>query len=151
MLRKCDSCGKFFGAEADETLCSSCAIESPGAKIFDDPEMNKFACARRMVYDFPDISPDELVVRMEGEGVEITKKEIMKYVKDGRLSMKSVSEGRYCEDCGRGILSGRLCPKCTRQLESLIESRNQTDVVGTRVIKGGDSEKKTQGMHYNKK
>lgn len=147
MLVKCSICGKFFGAESsEETVCSSCNT-GPRHKYSDieDEDMKRFKAARDTVYDHPDISPQDLVDVLDEMGIEITTKEIMSYVKEGRLTLKNNPDSRYCEDCGRVITGGRLCIKCSNQLEKSITQRNTTTkVVSTVVI---DNEKERKGMH----
>lgn len=145
MLRKCTECGKFFGPESDDQMiCSSCSA-GPNNKYNDisDPEQKKFKAARDVVYEFPDISPQEVVEKLTEMDIEITHREIMGYVKDGRLTLTNVPDGHFCEDCGRVILSGRLCPRCANSLEKNITQRNVTKPVSTVVV---DNERKS-GMH----
>lgn len=146
MLVKCSICGKFFGADdASQTVCSSCN-RGPLQKYdaIDDIEQRKFKAARDTVYEIPEISPGDLVDKLAEMDIEITAKEIMGYVKDGRLTLVNNPGSKYCEDCGRVILSGRLCPKCTSSFEKNITARNTTTkVVSTVVV---DNERK-QGMH----
>ncbi len=149
MLTKCESCGRFFGAEiTGQTHCSTCkptAIDSLHSNV--DQEEQKFIMARGIVYEMPDITPKDLVDEMDDRGVEITRKEIMEYVRNGRLTLKNNPDGTFCEDCGRTILSGRLCPRCTANFEKAIKNRNKSEVTGTRVIKTNDSDRKAIKMH----
>lgn len=46
---------------------------------------------------------------------------MLRAMKAGRLILKGVGNGEYCEDCGIKILSGRLCPKCASKLEAVIQ------------------------------
>ncbi len=119
MLVKCDECGKFFGADNDEIkTCSSCKEgEKTGLKHIKDPKEQRFVVARNMVYENPDISPEQLVIQMKNMEIEITIKEIMSYVRQGRLTLKNADVNNLCEDCGKKILSGRKCPSCTKKFE----------------------------------
>ncbi len=145
MLVKCEMCGKFFGADdASDKVCSSCG-SGPKKRYSEivDEDQRKFKAARDTVYDNPDISPQDLVDALAEMGIEITSKEIMGYVKEGRLSLKNNPDSRFCEDCGRVILSGRMCPKCSNKLEKNITQRNTTTKVMSTVVV--DNERK--GMH----
>ena len=120
-LKTCRECGRFFGAKGDEALCSSCnQAQTTKLAHISDPEEQKFVYARNTVYDFPDISPMDLVRKMTDEGIDITIVEVMSYVKAGRLILKGVGNGEFCEECGIKILSGRRCPVCTSKLEQAI-------------------------------
>ncbi len=141
MLTKCESCGKFFGAEKpDQKLCSACSVTGTRlARHIAESGDPKFAIARDIVYDHPEISPEDLRLLMIERGIEITVREIMSYVKDGRLSIKNAPQGNYCEECGRTIVGGRLCPKCSNQLEKAITAKNDTRPQTTKEVKGGQS------------
>ncbi len=119
MLVRCDECGKFFGADNNDIkICSSCREgEKTGLKHIKDPKEQRFVVARNMVYENPDISPERLVVQMKEMDIEITIKEIMSYVRQGRLTLKNADVNNLCEDCGKKILSGRKCPACTKKFE----------------------------------
>lgn len=139
MLVKCESCGKFFGQERpDQTLCSACSVTGTKlARHIADSGDPKFVIARDLVYDNPEISPEELKELMEERGIEISVREIMGYVKEGRLSIKNAPQGNYCEECGRSIIGGRLCPKCSNQLEKAITAKNDPRPQTTKEVKGG--------------
>jgi predicted amidophosphoribosyltransferase len=149
MLVKCESCGKFFGTEdKDKKLCSSCDTQVAKTGFeYEDVEEQKFKLSRSIVYDNPDIAPDALIEQINETGLTITLKEIMKYVREGRLTMTSVDGSIFCEDCGKKILGGRLCPTCSKNLEKAISSRNKAPVVGTKEVTGGSEKHKGGGMH----
>lgn len=123
MLKKCEKCGKFFGTEVQEQKnCSSCAQgESTGLGHIKDPREQRFIVARNLVYENPDISPENLVKKMKEMNIDIRIKDIMDFVREGRLTLKNSSVEEYCEDCGKKILSGRKCPSCTKEFESTLQ------------------------------
>lgn len=127
MLVKCESCGKFFGAERpDQKLCSACSVTGTRlARHIADSGDPKFVIARDIVYDNPEISPENLRVLMIEKGIDITVREIMGYVREGRLSIKNPPAGNYCEECGRTIVGGRLCPTCSSKLTKSITAGNE--------------------------
>lgn len=143
-LVKCETCGVFFGADSGETHCKKCT--SPTTKkiiITGDVEHDKFVNARAMVYDQPHISPDALVSALREVNIDISVKEIMGYVREGRLALVSEDGGSYCASCGKPIMIGTMCKICTEKLEKF---RNNV----SKVVQHDDN-KKTSGMHTGKK
>lgn len=141
-LKKCENCGVFFGAENGETLCNKCT--SPGrskAIITGDIEHDKFANARAAVYDQPNITPEGLVEELKFRGIEITVREIMKYVVDGRLTLVTVDGGNYCISCGAKIGIGTMCADCSDKLDKF-RKPNELDKKPVEKPK-----KDTHGMH----
>jgi len=128
MLQKCEVCGKFFGPESpNQTKCSACSVTGQRlARHVADAQDPKFVIARDIVYDFPEISPEELKNRMADMNIEITIREIMGYVREGRLSIVKGPATNICEECGKGILGGRLCPRCAANLEQAITKNNES-------------------------
>lgn len=117
-LKKCENCGKYFGAEENETLCHEC--RAPGKRkvaMTGDLEHDKFTNARALVYDHPHITPKELAEELTNMGIPTTLKEILKYVSDGRLTLVTVDGGTYCSSCGRKIMLGTLCSDCSDKLD----------------------------------
>jgi len=142
-LKKCENCGVFFGAVGNETLCNNCANPvSKKAVITGDIEHDKFANARSIVYDQPNITPEELVNELRARGIDITIREVMKYVTDGRLTLITVDGGNYCSSCGRNISIGTMCKDCTEKLERFRKPAQQANPK--------QSEKKKSGMHTKK-
>lgn len=144
MLKKCENCGKFFGAEtSDRVLCEECSIPEGLENVMGlTYEEKKYELARSIVYDNPEISPEELIKVMDDKGVEIKLKEIMSYVREGKMTLKSADGGVFCEACGKRILSGRLCPKCTHKFEESIANKSTPEKKET-------TEKKTSQRMYS--
>ncbi len=124
MLKRCEGCGKYFGADSDDQeFCASCSeSEVTGLKHIKDPAEQRFVVARNLVYDNPNISPENLLNQMKAMNIDISIKEIMDYVRQGRLTLKNADPNNFCEDCGKRILSGRKCPSCTKKFEDTIRS-----------------------------
>ncbi len=122
MLKQCEKCGVFFGADDDsQVLCGSCRMTETNSRIKGvSIEDTKYQEAKEIVRENPDISPERLIKEMDEIGYKLTLREIMDYVKQGKMTLKSVANGIFCEECGKRILSGRLCPKCTKKLEEKI-------------------------------
>lgn len=116
MLIKCEKCGRFFGDDGN-TLCSSCRITTRKFKSSGDPERDKFLMARDLVYDNPDISPQGIIDLMAEMGMDITIREILKYVDEGRLTLNTIREGNHCQRCGTKIGFGKYCDRCRFRIE----------------------------------
>ncbi len=145
MLKKCENCGKFFGTEEDVNLCSACSEGiSTGLAHISNPKEQRFLVARNIVYDKPNISPEELVLEMKSKGIKITRKEIMEYVRQGRLRLNSEQTEGACEDCGKKILSGRKCPACTKKFEQTIINKT------AKVEENNKPQTKKMSMHIKK-
>ena len=117
MLKKCEKCGRFFGDESGENICSSCKLSGTKFKSTGNIERDKFVCARDLVYDNPDISPQGIIEFMADLGIDITIREIMKYVDEGRLSLNTTKEGNHCLKCGTKIGFGKYCDRCRIRME----------------------------------
>ncbi len=143
MLKQCEKCGKFFGATSDDKLlCSECAVpEALENYAGGNMEEKRYEMARSIVYDQPEISPEELIKQMREEGIDIALRDIMGYVREGKMILKGAENGVFCEDCGKKIISGRRCPKCTRAMEELI-----TAGAPKKEEKAEPKTKRSQGM-----
>lgn len=142
-LVKCETCGKFFGQDTDETLCKEC--REPNKKkavLTGDIEHDKFTNARAIVYDMPQINPKELAEEMNARGVPITIQEVMRYVTEGRLNLVTIDGGTYCTGCGRAITIGTLCSNCSDKLEKF----RQPPAKKEKVV----PKKKVNKMHTSK-
>ena len=118
MLKKCEQCGKFFGANDNSTLCTSCKLSTPSIKSTGDPERDKYLMCKEIVYDNEDISPQGIIDIMEEAGITITLKEILRYVDEGRLSLNLEKTGNHCARCGTRVISGKYCDRCRVKMES---------------------------------
>jgi len=142
-LKKCENCGVFFGAEGNEVLCKNCTQpKSKKAVITGDTEHDKFANARAVVYDQPNVTPEELVNELKSRGLDITIREVMKYVTDGRLTLITVDGGSYCSSCGTKISLGTMCKECSKKLDRFRKS--------SKPEPKKEEPKKTSGMFTKK-
>lgn len=142
-LKKCEKCGKFFGQEGDGTLCYECRNpQGKKAILTGDIEHDKFTNARAAVYDSPHLTPKELVEELKNRGIDITLKEILNYVSEGRLTLVTIEGGTYCSSCGRKIMIGTMCSDCSDKLEKFRKPAAQPTKQ--------PEEKKKGGMHTKK-
>lgn len=144
MLKKCISCGIFFGAESDDDVeCKRCKLSLQKFKSSGDEAYDKYLLTRELVYENPDISPQGIIDIMKDMGKSITRQEIMTYVNEGRLTIASISDGKHCRECGVKIESGTICKRCENRKE--VDKINQS---ANKKSKDHDQEPKAKvGMH----
>lgn len=116
MLKKCEKCGRFFGDDGN-TICNACRLSTRHFKSTGDLERDKFVATRDLVYENPDISPQGIIDILEESGIEITLREILKYVDEGRLTLSTMKEGNHCQRCGTRINFGKYCDRCRIKIE----------------------------------
>ncbi|MBE0451554.1 MAG: hypothetical protein IBX70_12015 [Clostridia bacterium] len=130
MLKKCEKCGRFFGDEIGGNVCTACRLSTRNFKSSGDPERDKYTAARELVYDNPDISPQGIIDIMLEMGIDISLRDIMKYVDEGRLTLNTAKVGNHCYSCGTKIAVGKYCERCrTKQdLQKRAEKSNEKPV-----------------------
>lgn len=102
-LKNCEKCGRAFGAERNETICTKCATEH----IEDD-----FKKVRDFLYDNPGVG-----VRTVSEETGVAERVIIKLLRDDRIEVADENNALLtCDKCGVGIKSGRICDKCKNEL-----------------------------------
>lgn len=114
-LRNCPQCGRVFRYTV-RNLCPDCYAEEE--KLFE------------RVRDYLADNPGAKLDKVEQEtGVPADK--ILKWLKEGRLIAKGGAiPGLECERCGSPIETGRLCSKCSRELEEQIKKTIGSASVG---------------------
>ena len=117
MLKKCEQCGRFFGDDESQTVCTACRLSTRKFKSTGDIERDKFTLTRDLVYDNPDISPQGIIEILADMGVDITVKEILRYVEEGRLMLNTEKIGNHCLGCGTKIGFGKYCDRCRLKKE----------------------------------
>ncbi|HBS58179.1 MAG: hypothetical protein AAGU23_03995 [Bacillota bacterium] len=106
-LANCIKCGKLYNKILHD-LCPACIAEM-------EQDFEK-------VYAFlKENGPTHIDVIHEETGVE--KKLIMKFLAEGRFEGVTVSY--KCESCGASINKGKLCAKCTEDLNAQIQKMQQ--------------------------
>ncbi len=100
-LRNCRRCGRPF-LYAGLPLCPDCQEE----------EERVFQILKDYLYDHPEAQLGQ-IVRETGVPYEV----IVRFLRDGRLTLKGAESPLRCEHCGAPIGSGRLCEPCTAALE----------------------------------
>ncbi|MCL2049197.1 MAG: flagellar protein [Defluviitaleaceae bacterium] len=109
----CPRCGKVF-AKIREPLCPACMKEEE--KIFD------------AVRDYIKQNPDKSVKEV-AEACEVPVKRILQYVRDGRIDASGgMRDDITCSNCGKPILSGRMCEKCTIETNFKLQKMRGSDI-----------------------
>ncbi len=72
-----------------------------------------FQVVRKYIYENPDATAEAI---SEDTGVDI--KDILEFLKEGRLQLKHADGLLVCEQCGVAIASGRLCDACKKSLNN---------------------------------
>lgn len=105
-FKKCKTCGRIFQSYHGFE-CPDCI----------DERERQFAKVKEYLYEYPGASMDEIVA-----GTEVDAKQILRFLKEGRLEMQN-SEGLLtCEKCGAPVTSGTMCQNCKDKLARAMQS-----------------------------
>lgn len=136
-LRNCEKCGRMFGAEDGQKLCSKCLL----INIEDD-----FKAVRDYLYDNPGAD-----VREVSAATGVAKPVILKLLKDGRIEV--VDEDNMilkCEVCGKSIKSGRKCEDCKNEFaKALVQTAKELKSDKKEIVP--EPKKEGAGFHYKKR
>lgn len=101
-VRNCRKCGKVFNSIFGQRVCPDCNKAAE----------EKFSEVRDYVRDNKGVSIKKVSIECDVEEAQIRQ-----WVKEERLILDTESGfGVFCERCGVGIPSGRLCPTCKSDL-----------------------------------
>lgn len=101
-LKNCAKCGRMFAGEENQRFCTKCV----------DNDEDLFKIVREYVYDNPNST-----VKETAEATEVSEEKILKFLRQGKLTLKGDGVGLECERCGKNINSGRYCDQCAREME----------------------------------
>lgn len=105
-LKNCPECGKLY-LEVGQKMCPACYdVELEQEKIVHDYVRDHDKCSIRMIVDDTGVK-EKVVLRM---------------IKSGRVVSKNVAYP--CENCGADIFVGKLCEKCSKDLNKQVEKLN---------------------------
>ena len=107
-LRNCKRCNKVFSYVAGLLICPACTKEDE--KLFERVNM--------YIRDNPGAH-----LNVVAEELDIPYETLLKYVKEGRLQVRS-ADGSYvmfCEKCGTMIKQGRFCRECENRINNVLE------------------------------
>lgn len=106
-VRKCKECGKLFNF-IGRPVCPECL-----KKLDDD-----FQEVRKYIYENPNTGIEEV---SEETGVSV--KTIMRFLREGRLQLRSASNALLCEKCGKPLSTGTMCEDCKKKLTDTLDSK----------------------------
>lgn len=119
-IRQCKSCGQLFQSFGAD-ICPECAEELDRC----------FSEVKRYVYDHPEATVMDIV---QGTGVE--EKTVLRFLREGRLSVNAPEGSVRCEECGAPITGGRFCSVCRSRLEGLLNGAYRPEA-GKKSESGG--------------
>ncbi|MBP2001782.1 flagellar operon protein (TIGR03826 family) [Paenibacillus shirakamiensis] len=100
-LDNCPRCGKLY-VKNFKNLCSACIKDIE----------NEYEICHSYLYEHKKVSLHEL-----SEATGVSTKQIMKFIKEGRISIADYPELMYpCEVCGTSITTGNMCDNCRSRL-----------------------------------
>lgn len=102
-LKNCAKCGRMFAGEEHQKFCSKC--------VENDDDL--FRIVREYVYDNP-----ESTIKDTAEATNVPEEKILKFLRQGKLTLKGDGVGLECERCGKSINSGRFCDACAAEMSS---------------------------------
>ncbi len=106
-VRKCKECGKLFNFMG-RPICPECLKKTD----------EDFQNVRKYIYDNPNAGIEEAA---EETGVSV--KTIMRFLREGRLQLRSASGALLCEKCGKPLSTGSMCEDCKKKLTETLGSK----------------------------
>ena len=105
-LKNCKKCGRMFSSIGGQLFCTKCRTD----------DEDDFRVVREYIYDNPDSTVSDV-----HEATEVSEEIILKFLRQGRLTLKNDGVGLECERCGKNINTGRFCDQCAHELKSGFE------------------------------
>ncbi len=105
MMTNCPKCGKIF-VRTKRPICDKCYKEDEEA----------FEVTRLYLKDNPSANMEILI-----EETGATKKQIMRWIRDGRLDKIDGLDVLKCSKCGKTINHGRVCLSCVAKLQNEVK------------------------------
>jgi flagellar operon protein (TIGR03826 family) len=128
-VRNCTTCGRIFNSVMDIKRCPACRK--------DDEE--KFREIRDYLYDHSGATIEEVA-----EALDVDRKKILHFLREGRLETIGVNMVIQCENCGAPIRTGKYCDDCTRDMTMNLKSAAKTIPKAKKKAPGS-------GMHIKQK
>ena len=133
-VRNCRKCGKLYNYIGGVPKCPQCK----------ELEEEDFKRVKQYLYENPGASLTQVSTELE-VSIEL----IRRFLKDGRLEITN-EEGNMileCENCGKSISSGRYCQECERNLASGLRSA-ASQIKSELDSQSADANSKSFGMRY---
>ncbi|MBI5115377.1 hypothetical protein HZA56_02785 [Candidatus Poribacteria bacterium] len=127
-LGNCLKCGTVF-SRTNNPLCPQCAQK----------EEADFQAAVRWLRDNPGRNVTTL-----SKATNIEEADILRWIRQKRLSMKEVSESVKCNSCGKPITTGTLCDRCKLRMSQEVNEELKT--LKSQIEKENMAQRR--GMHY---
>jgi predicted amidophosphoribosyltransferase len=126
-LRNCKKCGAVF-SQVNSPICSNCIKK----------EEEDYNTAKQWLLNNPGHTVESL-----SKNTGISRRDILKWIREERLIMTDASAYVKCKKCGKPIPTGNFCDHCKLGFSHDVKSE----------IKAIEKEKKplppeTKGMHY---
>ncbi len=99
-LKNCSECGKVY-MEIGQGMCPNCFIKEQEAE--------------QIVYSFVR-DHDKCSIKDIVEGTGVKEKVIFRMLKAGRFIASGLEISYPCQGCGTPITTGKLCPKCSKDI-----------------------------------
>lgn len=103
-FRQCIWCGSIFRYLGNPT-CSKCVQKMDA----------DFLIVREYIYKHRHATVPDVV-----EDTGVSEKEVLHFLRDGRIEMTEADGSLKCESCGEAIKSGRLCASCKNSMASTL-------------------------------
>ncbi len=101
-LKNCRECGRMFQANfIGQKLCQRCG----------QSEDDQFLKVREYIYDHPGSSVVDV-----SNSMEVEEELILKWLREGRLTLKGQGVGYPCDKCKELIQTGKYCAKCASKI-----------------------------------
>lgn len=133
-LKNCAKCGRMFAGDEHQKFCSKC--------VEDDDEM--FKIVREYVYDNP-----KSTVKETADATDVPEEKILKFLRQGKLTLKGDGVGLECERCGKSITTGRFCDQCAKEMNQGFKQAFGMDKK-PEAPKASHKEQDSRGMYIKK-
>lgn len=127
-IKKCKGCGCLFDMYS-MPFCNKCMQEMD----------EKYKVVRDYLYENPNATVEQV-----NRDTETPEWIIMYFLREGRLSMANASGYLRCEQCGKAVTSGRVCPECAKRIGGKIQAAIPKSAPKPKAEPSGG---KSSGMH----
>ena len=110
-VKQCKQCGILFQS-LGSNICPNCAEEMD----------RQFHTVKNYLYDNPDANVFD-IARDTG----VPENLILRFLREGLLTINVADGTLECEECGEAITSGRYCKKCEKTLGNLLLGAIKTE------------------------
>lgn len=135
-LSNCPKCGKLF-VKGVRDVCLECF------KVEEKEYLKVIEFLRQ-------VENRNATLYETSEATEVSIKQITKFIRQGRVSLKGLPNMGYpCESCGSITKEGNLCSECRQKFASSVK-KMQKEVVRNKTEKQSDNEHGYQHIKFSK-